>query len=349
MKTLNTILLLFLSLSSLFSQEFIKNSEIHFKNKSMVKGDFYHYDTNPNIIEVINLNGEKQVYQISEIDFVKSKTTTFKIISYKGIEKLFEIVIEGEKISLYETNIKDKNELFVLKNNEIFLLETGKNEFKIDSRTYSKENNRYKGILKYLMSDNVQISNKIDDLNYNKQEISNLIIAYNEGKISYFKNGDTENLNKKSDWRFYSQYSTYTSNPHFISNSYATSFIQMGGELIVSEGSRHSLKFGVEYGKYNHEYSESWAKYLNININYLYDFYRMPNSNFYLGIRLFDIAKIWNDTYKDSQIFLRITPSFGYEYHVNNHLDLYIEMNHILQLEDMPNNFTIGISYDIKN
>jgi len=43
MKLLCTISIILFSITSLFSQEFIKQSTIHFKDSSTAKGDFYYY------------------------------------------------------------------------------------------------------------------------------------------------------------------------------------------------------------------------------------------------------------------------------------------------------------------
>jgi len=347
MKIFTTTLILFLSLTSLFSQEFVKESKVHLKNKSIVNGDLYFYPSIPNSIEVADALGAKQIYQISDIDFVEGKTSVLRNIEYNGEAKLFESVVEGTKLSLYKTIINDHMQLYVLKDNKIILLDSGSKIVKIESKTYKKEIDKYKGVLKYLVNDNTYLFNKVDNINYTEEDISSIVIAYNDGRISYYKNKDVEKQNRIYDWKFYSQYSNYSSNPYFSDNTASESFIQVGGELFISEASRHSFKFGVEYGKFEDENYKSSEKYFNVNISYLYDFHRMPKSNFYLAVRLLDIGKLWNDTDSDLRFLPRLSPSLGYEYHVSNNLDFYVEVNHIFQLNDIPNNFSIGISYDI--
>lgn len=347
MKTFNTVLLLFISLTSLFSQEFIKNSKVHLKDNLVISGDFYYYPSLPNSIEVVDSIGTKQIYQISEIDFIESKSSLLRSFKYNGKAKLFSSIVEGDKISLYKTDINEEQQFYALKGDQILWLKSGTREIKIKSKVYSKEIDSYKGILKFLVNDNAFLFKKIDGITYTEKDISDIIIAYNNGHISYFKNEVIENQNRISDWKFYSQFSNYSSEPFFTENTSASSFMQIGGELFVSEGSRHSFKFGLEYGKFEDENYESWDKYLNVNVSYLYDFYRMPKSNFYLGIRFFDIAKIWDNTDNDLSFVPRLSPSFGFEYHINNYLDIYVEVNHIFKLADMPYNFSIGLSYDI--
>ncbi|RXQ95588.1 hypothetical protein EO244_06910 [Ancylomarina salipaludis] len=347
MKTFTTTLLLLISFSSLFSQEYIKDSKVHLKNNTIVNGDLYLYPSIPDIVKVVDSIGAKQTYQISDIDFIEGQTSIIRNIQYNGEAKLFESVVEGIKISLYKTMFNDHIQLYVLKDNQMRSLDSGSEIVKVDSKTYNKENNKYKGVLKYLISDNNYLFNKVDDIRYNEKDISNIIIAYNNGKISYFKNKETEVQKREIDWKFYSQYSNYTSDPHFSDNTSAISFIQVGGEFFISKNSRHSFKLGIEYGKFEDEIYKSWEKYFNVNINYLYDFYKMPKSNIYIGFRLFDIAKLWNDTENDLYIVPRLSPSLGYEYHVTNNFDLYFEVNHILQFQDIPHNFSIGVSYDI--
>jgi len=363
MKVFSIILLLYISISSVFSQEFIKNSTVNFKDKTVLKGDFYYYQSDPKIVIIADSTGKKQDYPLSKIDFVEGSTSIYKNLNYNGESKLFDCIIEGEKLSLYKTNENDDLQLFVLKGNQIYWLEGGQKEMTNDSKKYIKEIVAYKGILKVLIRDNADLSKKIDNITYSEREISDIIIAYNEGHITNFKNKEVDHLNKIPNWKIYSNYSKYSGTPLFTGNDLfesAGSFFQIGGEYFASEGSRHSLKLGVEYGKFNNKnsnlihydgdniyYYETWAKYLNLNFSYYYDFYRIPKANFYIAIRLIDMGQLWNSTKNDFILAPRISPGFGYEFHLTNTMDLFGEINHILIIHNLAGNFSVGITYDI--
>jgi len=376
MKLLCAVMCLFVISSSLFSQEFIKDSKVTFKDKSIIKGDFYYYPSIPNLVQVVDSTGKKTEYKVWDIDFIEGKNILVKNINYQGTDKLFESVVEGEKLSLYKTNESDKLMLYVLKDNQLSWLECGKKEFEMNGKMFSKEIVTYKGILKFVMNDNADLVRKVDNINCTEKEVTELVVAYNEGHIAYFKNKETAKADRIPHWKIYSSYSSFSGDAKFIPydvhkslvgasdlifNTSSGSFGQIGAEYFPFEGSKHSFRFGLEYGKFYNKKTDNpkndWTidqfnkaiyKYFDFNVSYYYDFLRMPKANMYLGIRLLDLGNVAGPTSSQVVIAPRLSPGFGVEYHLTRKIDVFGELNHLLKMKNFPNNYTFGLSYDLK-
>jgi len=159
----------------LFSQEFIKNAKVYLKDKTIVEGDFYYYPSIPNSVQVADSVGNKEEYQVFEIDFVQGKNYMLRNIKYQGNDRLFESVVEGDKLSLYKTDANDKLMLYVLKDNQLTWLECGKKEFESNGKMYSKEIVAYKGILKFVMNANADLVKQVDYIQCTENEVTNVV------------------------------------------------------------------------------------------------------------------------------------------------------------------------------
>ena len=359
MKLLSTVFCLVILSITLFSQEFIKDSKVHFKNNTVVKGDFYYFPVVPNMVQVADSTGKKKDYPLSNVDYAENKNTVVKNIPYKGTDKLFESIVEGEKMSLYKTKENDEIRLYILKDGQMTWLESGMRQVVIDEKIYNKEIFTYRGILKVLMNDHADLAKKVDQIACTEKEVSDLVIAYNHGHITYFKTKDAEKMDRTPNWKIYSSYSHYKGRPLFSDATSLGQFWQIGTEYFPYEGSRHSFRFGLEYGEFYNkkvvnmlddwhirEYNKASNEYFNFNINYYYNFQRLPKANLYLGLRVMDIGKLWGTEGNKISLFPRLSPCFNAEYHVTRRLDVYGEINHLFKMM-IPKNYTFGISYDL--
>lgn len=347
MKFLVAILLFLLPVTTLFSQEFLKHSTIHFKDSSTASGDFYYYPTIDQSVTLLDSLGKKQVYDLALIDYIEGKTDRYRVLDFNGTPKLFESVIEGNKMSLYKTSFNQDIQFYVLKQDTVYWLEGGRIEFMKDDKRYRTENTRYKGILKILMVDNSYVINKIDKIKYLENEITPIVIAYNEGRVSFVKTKAMEKQNKIPDWKIFAQYSHGRNTPIYIyDGNFSSQFFSAGAEYFNTEGSRHSFKFGIEYGQFDLN-KRSDKQWINLNSAYYYDFVRTPRENLYFGVRLMDITYDWGSDDTNFYLYPRFSPLMGYERHLTNKTDLYFELNHLLSMSKIFLNFSVGFTYDL--
>ncbi len=101
-----------------------------------------------------------------------------KFFSSAIVEKLFVEVLVYGKISLFRL----KYNFFVRKNEgEIIELESNQNEVSIDGKQGIVENNRWRGIISYFISDCLSNSNQITKiLELNEKSLTKLITRYNK-------------------------------------------------------------------------------------------------------------------------------------------------------------------------
>lgn len=341
------LLLFFLSVTTLFSQEFIKNSIIHFKDSSTASGDFYYYPSIDQSVTLLDSLGKKQEYDLALIDYIEGKIDRYRVHDFNGTPKLFESVIEGNKMSLYKTSFNQDIQFYVYKRDTVYWLEGGRIEFLKDNTRYRTDNTRYKGILKFLMIDNSNLYKKIDELKYLENEIASIVIAYNGGSVSFVKTKKMEKQNRIPDWKIFAQYSNGRNTPvYFIDDDYRARFFLAGAEYFNSQGSRHSFKFGIEYGQFDFT-ERSNSQWINLNSSYCYDFMRTPGDNLYVGIRLLDISYSWNADESSFYVYPRFSSILGYERHLSKKTDFYLELNHLLSMSHIFLNFTAGFTYDL--
>ena len=333
--------------TTLFSQEYVKDARVNFKDKSIVEGDFYYYPYNPTHVMVEDGKGKRKYFEVSEIDFIEGKNSLVRNIPYKGTDKLFECVVEGKKISLYKTFENEELKLYVLKDNQLLWLESGKKEVEHNWVRYSKDIYTYRGILKYLMNDKAELSKKVDRITCTEKEVAELVLAYNEGNITYFNNIDTKKIGSTPDWKIYSSYSNYAIAPAFFALPQEGTFGQFGAEYFFSEGSRHSFRFGFEYGNFLYKYQGGYIKSLNFNLNYNVDYYRSPNCNLYMNVRFAQVGKTWAKSESEWLAVPQLYPGLGAEYRLIDKLEVFGEINNILIIKNLPHNIKIGITYDI--
>lgn len=347
MKYFYPILILILLAIPSFSQEFIKHATVHFKDATVAKGDFYYYPTMAQSATVVDSLDKKQVYDLASIEYVEGKGDLYRVINYNGSVHIFEAVVEGTEASLYKTNYREDTQFFVLKEDKLYWLEGKDIIFKKDKKTFRQNNYRYKGTLKFLFNDNRNVTEKIEELTYFESKLTPLIIAYNNGHITYLKSRETEKLNRISDWKVYAQYSNERYNTNMVLKSIKDfRLFQAGAEYFIWEESRHSFKIGFEYSQFE-TYKKKEGKFVNLNTRYYYDILKEHNGNVYLGVRLVDIGKRWGDDDERWYFYPNLSPLVGYEYHISKKIDLYAELNHMFNLTKMPMNFSFGLTYDL--
>jgi len=153
--------------------------------------------------------------------------------------------------------------------------------------------------------------------------------------------------------KIYAQYSHEQAKDNFLSpGEYKLNYFQAGAEISFSEESRHSFKLGISKfqtdgldlrDNYYNNNDEFW----DFNISYHYDTFRLPNSNVYVGLNLFDAYWLKNEDGKKLHKWFRLLPLVGYEYHIFKKMDAYAEINNMFSISNIPLNFSVGLTYDL--
>lgn len=338
------------------AQNHILNATIALKSNIQLKGDVFRYDTYPNTVTVKDSIGKSLIYDFKDIDYIRNSNFLLKSIEFENTYLLFETLLIGQNMNLYKINVLETEIFYVQKAGILYLLEGGDKIVKVDSKEqlkgskqYLKEINTYKGTLIYLMKSDPSLVNEINRIKYTQKDISDLVLAFNQGVVSYIKTNATELINRKPNWLTYVQYSHSYNNSYFTDENTTPNFFGAGVLVYLSESSRHSIKMGMEYGTYSDPNQIYWSDYLNLNINYNYDYYSTRNADFYLSLRLIDFGYVLESNTGDSYIGIlpRLSPGLGYQHRIGNKLRLYGEINNILKLLYILNNFSFGISFDI--
>lgn len=347
------LLISFLSVTVSYSQEFLKHSTIHFKDSTSTTADFYYYPTLPQSVTLVDSLGAKHTYNLSWINYVEGPIDIFRVMDFEGKPMLFETVAEGKKASLYKTSYNGDLQMYVLKNGKMYWLHGGKIEFKRGDQTFTKDNDQYKGLLKYLFSDNEYVVKNVDKASYSLTDMLPLILGYNNGQVSFIKTEEMERQNRKPDNKLYIQYSScYNVEPFPLTDISSSRYFQMGNEVYLSQGSRHSFKFGIEYAHFKGLEGYTYKNYLDknwliLNAGYYYDIYKRPYTNIYLGASIVGMGAVWDLNESGFYIIPRLSPLFGIEQHLDDKLSIFIEINNLLRGGGYGRNLTFGLTFDI--
>lgn len=161
---------------SVYAQDNFRNGYIITKKNDTIQGQLEYRSNMLNyrscIFKKNNKTEEFLPAQIKGYGFINDKFYTSGIVN----GSFSEVLVKGT-INLY----KCKNLFYVSKNNgKVLKLESKYEKFTVDGLEGMKKDNRWRGIISYLISD--CISNPLDRvrrLDYDEHELVNLIVSYN--------------------------------------------------------------------------------------------------------------------------------------------------------------------------
>lgn len=324
-----------------FGQTGFKNSKVYLKNDSIIQGDVNFLDSNPNEVKVSNMD----LINISLIDSIENEFYKFKNFEINGSEKILMVIVEGISMNLYKEI--DNKVYFVKKNEKLYELEAGKVLIENETGRYNKTITKYRGILKYLSDGRPELQRETDKLKYTEKDLTSFVIRYNS-RIDYLKSDNKLKGRYFSDKQLFFQYSLIKNNLYYRPNLNITpSFYELGIRAYIKEGSRSSISTSLQYGK-NTWVQGHYVEVMQLNVNYIHDFYQAANADIYLNVRLIDATYLRDNRYGNSiDVWPRINLSFGYRYHIANKVNLFIELNQLLNVNKIPSNFSFGFSYKV--
>lgn len=349
MKILSIILIILFTFSSVIAQQSLMDATVYLTDNQVLKGDVYLYDNERDKVLIEGDNGDILNIFNNKISYIENQGNLIRSYSFDSKYVLFDVIVEGDKLSLLRSTIDEKIVYYVYKDGVVYLLEGGRKTIVKDSKTYHTDNLRYKGVLKVLLKSDPQIVNKINNIDYEESDLANIVITYNTGRIHFVKSKDAVISNRKPHFLIYLKYLHVNNIDRYTTKNLTPSFIQGGVQYYFYKESRHSLKLGLESGNYSQSDNEGGNKYnmIDFNISYYMDFYRMPHSAFYFNVRIVDLVFVKeNDNNRSSYFLPRISPGFGYKYDFNN-INLFVELNNFIQIKKVPRNFSFGIAFHL--
>ncbi len=350
MKYLSIILFSVFAFSNVIAQESLMKATVYLTDNQTVKGDVFLYDSEPDNIVLEKENGETSRIFNENIKYIENDGNILKSCQYNSGYQLFDVIVDGEKMSLLRTTKNQAEVFYIYKDGKVYLLEGGRKTIVKGSKTYNTDNLRYRGVLKVLIKSEPKLVKKTDNIKYKEKDLVDIVIAYNNGKITFLKTEEIVKKNKTPNLMIFLQYTNAATNAYFSYDNQTPSFFQAGVQYYFSKESRHSLKLGLEYGVYTQPDSEydHFYNIVDLNISYYMDLYRMRHSAIYFNVRAADLTYITKTDDSHSNIIMlpRISPGFGFKYQINKFY-LFAEINNMIQYKTVPYNFSFGITVDL--
>ncbi|MFA5329246.1 MAG: hypothetical protein WC384_15735 [Prolixibacteraceae bacterium] len=309
------------------------------------------YSQVPNSPGYVILNNHDTIYarienshlgSLSKCVIIKNGTSTIQIIKPKqvngffispdsyfqtkqiGGKNTFVQVISKGKIDLYEANMN----LYISRNSDnLVLLDGEKKYFKVDSKTYSTENNSYKTWMKNCIED-TSYYRKIDKLFFDKTVIKKLIYEINGQNFTSLKDRDIK-IFHQNQFSFDFGYSAYTFQMLNLSYKNDSLFVSYGNNGVL--GDRDNVKHKLNAWQMGFSYKR------NIKSTNLY---------LYSGLKYSKLQKISVDRF----VFLHssITPeSYGSSYYSNTIGSVKDQFHYDLTQVSMPVGFYHEISHNL--
>ena len=350
--------------SFLFAQINNEKGKILFNNGKSIKGIISYFTDQPTDIIVYDTVGAKNIFTSDEIKEIMlsngKKFVSKKCINVKDSSIfILQSVIESPGISLYMRDESDMTNYYVSKEDKLYKLENNEIIFKNDEgSSFKKNDNKYIGILKMLMSDNPDIINKLDKITLTENDIIEVISEYNKGNTTYFFKPNSK-FKSKPVWAIFAQYSNYKYVLYSVVAAPSYDIVT-GLQYYFSGNHRHSFKFDIAYSNYNYINSTPYVYYKYINNNklyslglkYEYDYIKTNNFNSYLMMNIAQFSYLsatdgLTGKVNDSFLFIpRSGVGFGLEATLFPHFNIYAEVNNLLSGNYLFYNFSLGFKYN---
>ena len=339
MKKYFIAMVLLIVVQEFYGQIEFSNVKIYLKNKSIISGNILFLDSKPSEILVNN----EYFLKIDSIDYLKNESFLLRSVIIDSTQKLLIAIVEGSDLNLYKEN--EGIRFYVVKDDKSSELDGKDILIKKKSKTYKVKSRKYIGTLKYLTSDKIEFSKELDYMKFTEAELRRFVKKYNQN-ISYLKPEKVINKKYFTENEIIFKYTHMKSSIHYhLKKNGTPSFFEIGFRTKVREGSRSSINTMLKYGKISWEYG-GVVSIAQINFNYLQDFYRTLNSEAYVRIILFDISYVMiKENGNSFHIYPRFNFSIGYRYHIHNKINLFVEVNHLFNIHDVPKNFSAGFAY----
>lgn len=371
MKNLITFLMVIISFTSL-SQIQNERGKLILEGQDTIVGLITYYDDiSTNVIYTDNSDNSNSCTIDCINEIILDNGVRFTTIDYDDNDdgKVFvQKIITSDLISLYGSEENGTTYFYINKDTITYRLENNRLIEKNDKNIrYARYDRKYLGSLKMIMSDKPELFDRIDKLKLTEDDIMALVLDYNQGNVEYIMSTAIAKSKSISNWVAFAQYShfgTYFQTQPTFDYSYGY-FI--GTQMYFSRSRRHSLKFLFGYSRYNTEKTiffghasqkqeYYYSNFISLGITYEYIFILTNRTHFYAQLQFGEIGyltefdKKTNTETETSRNFYpmpRLSPGIGFEYKTKKRLSFNLEINHLLNAAYIPENFSVGIKYDI--
>jgi len=171
-----TLIILLIMIGNSFGQKNFRNGFIITLEHDTINGQVNYRSNSKNYKSCVfkSEQGETEYYptQILGFGYIGDKYFTSQITQ----NSFCEVLVTGQ-ISLYKSNDK----FLVKKGTELYNLELITEPVEIDGKIGTKKNNRWIGLLTYLMSDCLEnVNNLTPQINLDEKSLTRLLVAYNK-------------------------------------------------------------------------------------------------------------------------------------------------------------------------
>lgn len=348
------LLLILLLLSTAVSAQIQKEKgKLTLTNGDVLNGAITHYYETPTDIIFYNGQGAKEVFSSDQVNEIRlDNGAKFVAREYKTQEGkntiILQVLLESPKISLYKREDNTAQYYYVSKENVLYRLENNEVEEYKGAKTYKRKDNKYIGTLSSLMSDNFQLTQKLDRVGLNESDLTRIITEYNQGEVSYYWKSDTKKPAEPNLVVFaqHSQLGSIYGNPTVGSSSGQ----MVGIQYYFSKHGRHSLKLSWDHSKYALE--DENAKLSGLGLRYELAFKRAEYFNVYMMIHVIEMVHLSITDERGAKVedgwnlMPRVSPGFGFEAKPLPRTAVYVEVNNLMQLDRLPKSFSLGLKYD---
>ncbi len=346
----------------LFAQIQNEKGDLIMKNGEVISGDISYYYDQPTDIIFHDEKGAKNIFtptQINEIQLNSGERFVSKTYQDKQDSQvlILQLIIESPIISLFKREENSQMYYYVSKNNSLYRLENNDVLIVKEGKNYTRQDYQYIGILGALMPDRPDLVKELRKIFLNEKDLSNLILDYNRGNVSYYWSSYVKEK-RNPNWVFFGQFSNYVS--YYVKPTTEASWgVIMGFQYYFSSVSRHSLKYSIDYSTYHFESSRDET--ISLGLRYEFDFWKSKKSSAFFMVHIADISYISSiktryilnnrttETTNTIGFRPRLSPGIGFEVKPWSRIAIYAEVNRLMQLTYIPYNFSIGLKYDFGN
>jgi hypothetical protein len=195
------------------------------------------------------------------------------------------------------------------------------------------------------MEDRPDLSQKINKTKFLLKDIIKLILKYDQGLVSYYRD---PGIKKESNWLAFGQFSNYSLFLGVPSIKPSLGY-SVGFQLYVQKSSRSSIKVDFNYSKFYQPDDD--FQFFNTEFWFQFEFVRLREYIFYLNTNIINIGYVRflrseNDIKDGIYIVPRLSSGLGVEYRPNSRFSMFAELNNLFVIRYIPTNFSFGFKYD---
>lgn len=274
--------------------------------------------------------------------------------------KLLKVIVAGPGLSLYES-LENPGRFYVEKDDKVYPLQSQEVvKTSADGKSYSYQDEKYISILRALLRDKPELFDQIARLDLNEKELKEFVILYNAGEVSYIT-PEKKLIRKEPNFLLFAQASRLGS--LHTQNTVAPSLgFGVGSQIYFNKSGRFSVRVSIEYFRYSFQDEDRYGgitdyreSLYGLSHRVQYDFIKNRFLKVSGGVQVFEfgygtfeaVGHEGKPTEQQPFFYPRFSPYIGADVKIYRDISLFAEINHLLNLRNIPASFTIGFNFDI--